>query len=196
MHHLDSARRPHERTASVRKRLGHAGAIQPALSLLELLVALTILGLSAGLAFAQIGPWLSLGRASAREAVFWRAVTPADLVLNELTTGIINPDQIESDEQSARFTSFAPRLAPLPFTAELRIRTTDGASQILLSAPEPLALQSVLLESPAPLRLRRTETALLVEAQRDGQWRPLLAGALAANAPFVCAFDPIPRSCR
>ena len=54
------------------------------MTLVELMVALAILGLSAALAFSNIGPWLAQSRASAAESGFWRAVTPTQLLLDEL----------------------------------------------------------------------------------------------------------------
>lgn len=167
------------------------------MSLMELMVALAILSLAAGLLFSNMGPWLSKTRASADQAAFWRATSSAQSLLSELTAGAIDPGTSSITPTDVRFITLAPRLSPTPFSLTLRLTQNEGGSELILNAPKISADDVLLLEAPGALRFdARRRDGVAIELNRNGAWTPLLSASFAANAPFVCAFDPIPRTCR
>ncbi|MBL8537061.1 MAG: type II secretion system protein [Hyphomonadaceae bacterium] len=169
----------------------------PAMSLMELMVALAVLSLAAGLLFSNMGPWLSRARASADQAAVWRATGSVQSLLSELTAGAIDPATSSITAEEVRFITLAPRLSPTPFSLTLRLTQNEGGSELTLNAPEINADDVLLLEAAGPLRFdARRRDGVTVELNRNGVWMPLLSASFAANAPFVCAFDPIPRTCR
>lgn len=167
------------------------------MSLMELMVALAVLSLAAGLLFSNMGPWLSRARASADQAAVWRATGSVQSLLSELTAGAIDPATSSITAEEVRFITLAPRLSPTPFSLTLRLTQNEGGSELTLNAPEINADDVLLLEAAGPLRFdARRRDGVTVELNRNGVWMPLLSASFAANAPFVCAFDPIPRTCR
>lgn len=166
------------------------------MTLVELMVALAILGLSAGLAFSNIGPWLALSRASAAESGFWRAVTPTQLLLDELAASAIDPATRRVDAGQARFRALVPRLSPMPLEITLAIARDEQRSRLSLHAHGLSTRESVLLEGASPMRFALRGEVLVLEIERAGLWRPIAVAEFPADAPFVCAFDPIPRTCR
>lgn len=169
----------------------------PAMSLMELMVALAVMSLAAGLLFSNMGPWLSHTRASADQATFWRATSSAQSLLSELTVGAIDLDSLSITATEVRFITLAPRLAPTPISLSLRVTQDERGSALILDAPLISADEVSLLEAPGPLRFdAHRRDGIAVELNRNGGWTPLLSASFATNAPFVCAFDPIPRTCR
>jgi prepilin-type N-terminal cleavage/methylation domain-containing protein len=181
-----------------------APALAPAMSLIEMLVGLAILGLMLALALSNLGPWLVAARRTDSEAAFWRAVEPARLTLVELTAGAIDTDtRFSLTATHARFRAVAPDLSPSPLIVDLQVqerRRNNGQAvgqvMLLLSTsarPGP----SVLLAGERPLRLRRSPArTLVVEALTDRTWVPLLTAPMPADAPLRCDFDFISRTCR
>lgn len=167
----------------------------PAMSMMELLVALTVFGLIAGTALSPIGAWMAQGRARVEEARFWRAAAPAQVLLSELAAGAVEgPREIASDR--VRLRVFVPRLAPHPIDINLQIHTEDGRSHLVLNAPEVAPSPSIILHASPPLRFSGDHNRLDLEAQHRQGWTPIAVAALPADAPFVCAFDAISRQCR
>src|SRR5262249_19200894 len=122
------ARLPRERAARGR-RYGVArnriraseGSLAPAMTLIELMVALAIIGLCTGVVFSNMGPWLQQSRASRDEALLWRSASQAQLLLSELTAAAIDPAHRTISADEARFSVYLPRLAPAPVDVDLRI---------------------------------------------------------------------------
>lgn len=167
------------------------------MSLMELMVALAILSLAAGLLFSNMGPWLSRTRASADQAAFWRSASSAQSLLSELTAGAVDPSTSVATATEVRFRTLAPRLAPTPFSLTLRLTQNERGSQLILRAPAISADDVLLLEAPDTLRFDASRRdGVAIDVNRNGVWTPLLSASFASNAPFVCAFDPIPRTCR
>ena len=175
--------------------------VAPAMTLMEMLVGLAILGLVMGFALAVLGPWLLEGRRAEQEAAFERSIEPAQLILAELAAGAVDPDETFSVEASrARLRVYIPRLSSQPFDVDLAIVDAPDGKRALAVRSTGLA-QANLLESPAPLRFRTTDSAagaraIVLETRRVRAWRPLLVAEIAANAPLRCEFDFISRTCR
>ncbi len=171
-----------------------------------MLVGLAILGLILALALGNLGPWLLAARRTDSEAAFWRSVEPAQLILAELTAGAFDTDaQFSLTATHARFRALAPTLSPSPLFVDLHIedrrqdkdRGQNGGHVVLLLATSARPTPSILLNGERPLRLRRSSArALVVEAQSNGTWVPLLAAPMPADAPLRCDFDFIARTCR
>lgn len=84
-----------------------------------------------------------------------------------------------------------------PIDVTLQIDRSDGESMLTFSAPQLNGRPSVLLTSTAPLRFDTTRTnAVTLQVQRGAAWLDLASASFAADAPLVCAFDPISRTCR
>ena len=167
------------------------------MTLMELLVALVVLGLISALAFSNIGPWLSQSRASASEASLWRGISSTQLVMGEFAAGAIDPTARRFDAAHANFRALVPRLSATPVHASFSIMREASRSTLSLTVPELSQDASVLIESAAPLRFSdRDDQTLVLELQRGGVWAPIVVVNFPADAPFVCAFDPIPRTCR
>lgn len=165
------------------------------MSLLELLTALAILSLAAALLFSNLGPGLQRTRASADEASFWRSISATELLLSELTAGGVDPGTWVITSREARFQTLTPRLAPTPVAVRLFIQGAEDHAT-LMAEIEGVG-QSTVLEAPGPIRFDASRRrALVVELNRNGAWSPIVSASFAADAPLVCAFDPIPRTCR
>jgi hypothetical protein len=164
------------------------------MSLMELMVALAILSLVSTLAFSSIGPWLAITRSSSTEAVFWRSVAPTQLLLSELATGAIEPRSWSVTTTEARFRALAPRLSVVPIDVVLTVQREQGRSRLMFSAENIEG--SVLIDTEARLRFASDQSVLRLERERAGEWTPISVVSFVTNAPFVCAFDPIPRTCR
>ena len=165
------------------------------MTLIELMVALAILGLCAGLVFSNLGPWLSQSRSAQNDALFWRALAPAQLALSELTTAAVNPSARAINTSEARFQVYLPRLAPEPVSVDLKIEPSPRGARLLLRSPT-LAQASVLLDQAPPLRFATRSDGLVLEAQAHQAWQSVAIASFSANAPLTCSFDPISRSCR
>ncbi|MGH6949704.1 MAG: pilus assembly FimT family protein, partial [Vitreimonas sp.] len=161
------------------------------MTLVELMVALAILGLTAALACSNIGPWLALSRASAAESGFWRAATPAQLLLDELAAGAIDPASRRVDAERAHFRALVPRLSSMPLDITLAITRDQNESRLSLRAEGLSVAESIVLESASPMRFVLREQVLFLEARQASTWRPIAVAEFPADAPFVCAFDPI-----
>jgi len=163
------------------------------------MVALAILGLCTGLIFSNLGPWLAQGRASESQAAFWRALPGTELALSELAEGAVNPEDSTISADDARFSAYLPRLAPAPVAVELKIVSTHEGARLTLQSPA-LASASILLDRAPPLRFAAANRSLVLESEIQGapeaRWRPVAIAAFSANAPLICSFDPISRSCR
>jgi prepilin-type N-terminal cleavage/methylation domain-containing protein len=195
-HHRDHSRRR-------RRHAAHFGGSPtpwslPALTLIEMLVSLTILGLVAGLAFSNVGAWLGDSRRAGGEAEFWRSVPPAQLMLAELAAGAVqgpNAPSIRTDE--ARFHAYVPRLSARSQIVTLHIARVDRHSALVLEAGD---VHATLLADAPPLRFAPTPAgdadAIVVEALVQGAWMPLLAAPFGSNGPLTCEFDLISRTCR
>lgn len=167
------------------------------MTLMEVTVALAILSLTATLVFSELSPWLARARADGEEAGFWRSVGPTQTLLSELAAAAIDPRTRTIAAHEARFRALAARLAPTPLTITLAVRETGERTQLVLRAAELSERESVLLETPARLRFDASvRGALALEIEQQGHWVPLASASFPANAPLVCAFDPIPRTCR
>jgi len=167
------------------------------MSLMELMVALAILSLAAGLLFSNTGPWLSRTRESADQALFWRSASSTQSLLSELAAGAVDPSTASVTATEVRFRTLAPRLAPAPFSLTLRLAQNEKGSLLTLSAPAIGADDVLLLDAPASLRFDASHRdGVAIDLNRNGVWTPLLSASFATNAPLVCAFDPIPRTCR
>ncbi|KAF0174200.1 MAG: hypothetical protein FD124_1419 [Alphaproteobacteria bacterium] len=172
------------------------------MTLLELLVALSILGLVMGVTLSSVGPWLRESRRAQEDAAFWRDVTPARLTLTEFTTGAVdtgNPPNF--DDHKATWTAYAPRLAPAPIAVTLDIESRPDGDRLVVRSDAVEGPATILLAHGPPLRFRTASAtpfprALVVEAQINGAWRALATAPFVASAPHVCAFDLISRSCR
>ena len=177
-------------------KLGGTPLLLPALTLLEMSVALGVLSLLAAFAFSNIGPWVGQGQQAQQEAIYWREAAVAQLTLSELGAGIVDPQRLVINPNEAHFRTNAPRLSPTPLDASLRIEQDRGFSRLVLSAPQ-LAHESVLLDHAPPLRFRAEATSVIVlEVERNRQWLPLLFARVETTAQLTCAFDRISRSCR
>jgi len=166
------------------------------MTLMELMTALAILGLAAALAFSNLGPWLALSRASADEAAFWRANAPTQLLLSELAAGAIDPGQRQIGERELRFRALVPRLSLTPINVSLSIISESAGDRLVFRATQ-FAHESVLFAEAAPMRFaRQGQGAVLLETRHSESWLPLATLTFAADAPFTCDFDPIPRTCR
>jgi hypothetical protein len=167
------------------------------MTLLELLVALMVLGLTASLAFSSVGPWLQYSRTSVQEAALWRSLGPAQSTMAELATGAIDLREAHFSNSSARFRTLTPRLAPAPLDVALRIEQREGRWRLLLDAKQLELTSTPLLDAQQPIRFAYPRADILaIELRRNSDWITLAAIAFPANAPFVCAYDPIPRTCR
>lgn len=166
------------------------------MTLMELLVALTIFALLSGAVLTHLGPWMAQGRMRMDEARFWREVAPAQLLLSEIAAGAIDDDERRISSSRIRVLTYAPRLAPAPIDVTLWIEADGHGSRLLLHAPTLAEAPSVLLVHTAPLRFAETPDRIQLEMRRDRTWAPIVTTALLADAPFVCAFDAISRTCR
>jgi hypothetical protein len=165
------------------------------MSLLELIVALSILSLFSGLVFSNLGPWLHRTRASSAEAAFWRGAEPTQILLSELTAGAIDPQSRHISASEARFRLLAPRLSLAPLDARLGIVEESGVWKLTFNTPSNG--DSVLLEAREPLRFATSSSdELTIELEHNGRWTPLMTASFAATAPLTCEFDPISRTCR
>lgn len=164
---------------------------------MEMMVALAILGLVAGSTFSSVGPWLAEARRGGDQALFWRSVPAAQLVLSELAAGAVDDGEEAASigAQATRFRTYTPRLAPAPFDAELSIEPEAAGARLVLRAPM-LAAPSVLLTAPTPLRFTDSESAIVLETRMGQAWTPIAVARFETNAPIVCAFDTISRTCR
>jgi prepilin-type N-terminal cleavage/methylation domain-containing protein len=174
-----------------------ASRFAPAMSLMELMVALAVMSLVAGVLFSNLGPWLSRTCASNDEAALWRSASSAQSLLSELTAGAVDPSTFVVTSTEVRFRTLAPRLAQMPFSLTLRLTENERGARLDLHAPEVIADDVLLLETPSSLRFDTSRrNGIAIDLNRNGVWTPLLTASFATNAPFVCAFDPIPRTCR
>jgi prepilin-type N-terminal cleavage/methylation domain-containing protein len=171
----------------------------PAMTLMELLVALSVLSLLSGLAFSSIGPWLKETRRTNDDAAFWSSVAPAHLILTELTTGAVDvDDNFQVQAREAHFRAYAPRLALAPVDIDLIIAHEADGDQLILHSPNG---DSVLLSRAPPLRLANDSVGadqrrLVLEAQIGAVWLPLAIAPVRSDGPLVCNFDLISRNCR
>jgi hypothetical protein len=167
------------------------------MSLMELMVALAVMSLVAGVLFSNLGPWLSRTCASNDEAALWRSASSAQSLLSELTAGAVDPSTFVVTSTEVRFRTLAPRLAQMPFSLTLRLTENERGARLDLHAPEVIADDVLLLETPSSLRFDTSRrNGIAIDLNRNGVWTPLLTASFATNAPLVCAFDPIPRTCR
>jgi len=168
----------------------------PAMTLLELLVALVVLSLFASLVFANTGPWLRENRRINREAVFWRAVPTAQLLAAELAASAINTqDSAYISATEARFTIYAPRFSDAPISAVLHIEEAADGGRLTLDIG---ADRAVIFDHAPPLRFvaQPTAASIILEAKATGGWAPLIVAPLRTDGPLECTFDMISRTCR
>lgn len=178
------------------KRLGEPSQCLPAMTLVELMTALAILGLIASLVFTDLGPWLVRIRSDNEAASFWRENAPAQLILSELAADAIDPVERSVTVDRIQFRALAPRLSPTPVDVVLAITSQADEYQLALRVDQ-LGAESTLITNARPLRFRPVaEGAVSLEIERDLTWRPLATLPFAANAPISCDFDPISRTCR
>jgi hypothetical protein len=166
------------------------------MTLMEVLAALVVFSLVATFTFSNLGPWLHQGRSTEREAAFWGDLGPASLTLSELSAAMVERDRtLRVSTSEARFSAYDPRLAPAPRAVALRIETSATGSRLLLSGVS--GADTLLLDAPHPLRFAAaTPNALVVEAQNDRHWTPVIIAPWASTAPLSCSFDPVSRTCQ
>jgi hypothetical protein len=169
------------------------------MTFVEMLVGLTVLALMLGLVFGGVGPWLSRGRMVEREAAFWRDVEAAQFTVSELAFSAIDtPTTLRSSGGTVRFRTVAPRLSLEPVDVEIAV--VDDTELVLraLSLEAPAAV--LLADGPTlrirPVQQRRGRSTLVVEADLERGWTPILSAPFSTNAPLTCVFDYISRACR
>jgi hypothetical protein len=166
------------------------------MTLLELLVALTILALLSATILSSIGPWLQQGRLRMDEARFWRAAAPTQILLSEIAAGAIGDASARSiTSHRVALRTYTPRLLPAPLDVTLSIETRGATSRLLLEAPA-LGESAVVLDQAPALRFAERFDRLQLESERHGSWSPVVVAPLSTNASFVCSFDAISRACR
>ncbi|GAM96827.1 hypothetical protein U91I_00448 [alpha proteobacterium U9-1i] len=173
-----------------------ARAIAPAMSLLELLVALAVLGLVSALVFSNVGGNIEQARSRSEDAQFWRAIDPAQILLAELASGSIEPRTRSISATEAAFDAIVPRLSVTPLRVRLGIAQHGQSATLRFYAGDR---NSLVLHARGALRFAQTDHMLLVleHRRRAGEtWTPIAVGRFLTNAPFQCSFDPIPRTCR
>lgn len=164
------------------------------MTLVEVLVALAILGLMASLVFSNIGGWLAQSRTSMNNAAFWRSTASAQIALTEVVSASIDPETWRLSTTQVSFRTLLPRLSSTPLSITLHIETDDAGSRLRLDAG---AIQSTILTAPAPLRFAsRSRRGVVLEMWQADQWRPIASADFVANAPLACEFDMISRDCR
>jgi prepilin-type N-terminal cleavage/methylation domain-containing protein len=173
------------------------------MTLIEVLVALTILGLAVGAALSFLGPWIDQERRLEREARFWRDAQVAQTAVSELVAGVVDPARsVQVVGNTASLETYAPRLWPTPTRVDLRVAKNASGDQLILSDSALRGAPSILLADGVPLRLRAltgigglTRT-IVVEGYVAKAWSPAVVAPLATDAVPICVFDIISQRCR
>lgn len=194
-----AAQRIHQQSPELQRSMG-AAARSPAFTLMELLVALVILGLIAGLVSTSLTPWIALSRHSSEQASFINALASAELTIDELAAGAINADQDAAiTQRRVQFATYVPRLSPTPLHIALTIEQRNNASSLVLRVSEIEARPTTLLESHEPLRFAVNGAAasgFRVEARAHDVWSPVLIARFYTSAAFTCAVASAAGQCQ
>lgn len=171
------------------------------MTLMEVLVALAIMGLAVGTALALLGPWLRQAALLESQSRFRREAGVAQMVVAELAAGLVDGgERFERGPDALTFETFAPRLSPTPVRIRLRVVHVPEGDRLVA---EGAALRSAapLLDRAPPLRLGAISDSggprgLTVEAKIAGAWEPVIIAPVFSTAPVDCRFDAIAGVCR
>lgn len=177
------------------------GTRESGITLIEMLVALAILGLVFGFGFAILGPSLQQSKRYQDQAQGLSDVARLQQLLPELVGAQVLAGEFPTAFDASRisWSAYLPRIADYPVEFALEIQRNGEQWRLMLIAPPNAPLE--LLAGDAPLRWRVEERSdrthvILLERRAARGWVPVAAARSSANAPHDCAFDAISRSCR
>jgi hypothetical protein len=172
------------------------------MTLVEVMVALTILALALGIGLTFLGPWLTRERSLEREGRFWQESESAQTALTEIAAGAIDPaNTVTGSEGEIRLRTFVPRLSPTPVDVQIRTSNLGRGDDLEIAAPFLRGPDHLISDGP-PLRVSVVRSAdgvaraLVVETRVGATWTPLVVAPFLTNAPLQCAFDLISQACR
>lgn len=185
--------RPDRRVARQRtRRLG--------MTLVEMLVALAVLGLIFSFGFAILGPALRQGKTLETRADELSDVAAVQRLLPELVQSSVL-GQVRATETTAYIKTYLPRVAATPIEIQLPISRNQNGFRLYLDAGAFGATE--ILASQDPLRwvveAKPSGARLMLQVKRQRQneeWSPLAVASTVVNAPTPCSFDTISRACR